>query len=113
MFCLRAKPLSIGAALISIFCIVVASNINLYTEHRPQHVNINYYQNLDTGKSYVHLSSQEPLLEPLRSFVDVDTTQQLIPYLSRGFSQIGQKVKLVIRKHQFIKLNIWLMVWLS
>ena len=86
LFCLRAKPLSVGAALISIFCIVVATNINLYTEHRPQHVNINYYQNLDTGKSYVHLSSQEPLLEPLRSFVDVDTTQQLIPYSSRGFS---------------------------
>tara|TARA_B100000579_G_scaffold61422_1_gene44833 strand:- start:90 stop:2315 length:2226 start_codon:yes stop_codon:yes gene_type:complete len=86
LFCLRVKPLSIGAALVSIFCLVVASNINLYTEHRPQHVNINYYENLDSGKSYVNLSSQEPLLEPLRSFVDVDTTQQLIPYSSRVFS---------------------------
>jgi len=39
----------------------------LYSESRPQHVNINYYEDMNTQVSYNQLESPNPIIEPLAS----------------------------------------------
>ena len=67
---------------------MAGSFTNLYTEKRPQHVNIHFYEDLDSGKSFIHLSGNyknnssdpEPLIEPLSSFVNTQDTRALTPF---------------------------------
>ena len=75
-----------GATLLAI---ASGSMLNLYTEMRPQHVNIHFYENLDSKKSFIHLSGNyknvaaadpEPLTEPLASYVDVADTKAIASY---------------------------------
>ena len=75
-----------GATLIAL---AAGSMLNLYSEMRPQHVNIHFYENLDSKKSYVHLSGNyknvaasdpEPLIEPLASYVDTENTKAIASY---------------------------------
>ena len=75
--------------LITLMALTTGSTLNLYTEMRPQHVNIHFYENLNTKKSFVHLSGNyknvaasdpEPLIEPLASFVNVENTKAIASY---------------------------------
>ena len=75
-----------GATLLAL---ASGSMLNLYTEMRPQHVNIHFYENLDSKKSFIHLSGNyknvaasdpEPLIEPLTSYVDVANTKAIASY---------------------------------
>jgi hypothetical protein len=75
-----------GATLVAL---AAGSMLNLYSEMRPQHVNIHFYENLDSKKSYVHLSGNyknvaasdpEPLIEPLASYVDTENTKAIASY---------------------------------
>ena len=75
--------------LITVMALTAGSTLNLYTEMRPQHVNIHFYENLNTKKSFIHLSGNyknvaasdpEPLIEPLASYVDVENTQAIASY---------------------------------
>ena len=89
LFTISMKPaLSIvgGATLIAL---AAGSMLNLYSEMRPQHMNIHFYENLDSKKSFIHLSGNyknvaasdpEPLIEPLASFVDVENTNAIASY---------------------------------
>ena len=82
---------------VTIAALLAGSYTNLYTEERPQHVNINYYEDLDSGKSYVQLAgnndslSPEPLIEPLAAYVNTVETRALVPfapdYLSRNWAE--------------------------
>jgi len=77
----------IGA--VTFIALITGSFTNLYTEKRPQHVNIHFYENLDADQSYIHLSGNyknvaandpEPLIEPLSSYVDTQSSKSLISF---------------------------------
>ena len=84
---IRSVTTYVGAA--TFVALLVGSFTNLYTENRPQHVNIHFYENIDDNKSYIHLSGNyknvsandpEPLIEPLSSFVDTLSSKSLISF---------------------------------
>ena len=83
-----AFPIAGGATLLAL---IAGSMLNLYTEKRPQHVNIHFYENLDSKESFIHLSGNyknvaasdpEPLIEPLSSYVDAENTKACLLYTS-------------------------------
>jgi len=87
LYSLNIKSLNASIGLLALAAIAAGSYTNLYTVERPQHVNINYYENLDTGKSYVQLLNgdrnslfPEPLIEPLISYVNTKTTHSIVPF---------------------------------
>ena len=78
---------TISAAII--LALITGSTFNLYTEMRPQHVNIHFYENFNSEKSFIHLSGNyknvassdpEPLIEPLASYVDVVNTRAIASF---------------------------------
>tara|TARA_B100000609_G_scaffold133508_1_gene106748 strand:- start:54 stop:2324 length:2271 start_codon:yes stop_codon:yes gene_type:complete len=89
LFSVNMKTTFSVVGLITLMAITTGSTLNLYTEMRPQHVNIHFYENLDTKKSFVHLSGNyknvaasdpEPLIEPLASYVDIENTKAIASY---------------------------------
>ena len=66
--------------------ILMASNTHLYTEDRPQHVNILFYEDLDSGQAHVELAGDykaifsEPFIEPISSYVAAEQPQSLLPF---------------------------------
>ena len=88
-FSVNMKTTFSVVGLITVMALTTWSTLNLYTEMRPQHVNIHFYENLDTKKSFVHLSGNyknvaasdpEPLIEPLASYVDIENTKAIASY---------------------------------
>ena len=88
-FSVNMKTTFSVVGLITVMALTTGSTLNLYTEMRPQHVNIHFYENLDTKKSFVHLSGNyknvaasdpEPLIEPLASYVDIENTKAIASY---------------------------------
>lgn len=77
---------ALGASLLT------ASTSRLYTEERPQHVNILYYEDLDSGQAHVELSGDykaifaEPFIEPLSMYVNTKQAESLLPLNSQILS---------------------------
>jgi len=92
VFSIDIKRTNLVTFFSTLFILVLASNMNLYTENRPQHVNINYFEDLDVGESFIHLSSGEKLMEPLSSFVDTGSTKKLLPYSDSLYSNWNSSV---------------------
>ena len=80
LFALKIKSVNFYIGLVTFSALMIGSFTNLYTENRPQHVNIYFYEDLDSGNSYVQLSSQEPLIEPLISYVNEEKAKALVPF---------------------------------
>ncbi len=91
LFSLKIKLINFCIGLVTISALLIGSYTNLYTEDRPQHVNIYFYEDLDAGNSYVQLSSQESLIEPLVSYINEEKAKALVPfsgeYLSENWTQ--------------------------
>ena len=92
LYSINIKPTISFVGVVTFVALMVGSLTNLYTEKRPQHVNIHFYEDLDSAKSFVHLSGNyknnssddpEPLIEPLSSFVDTQTTKAIIPFTKK------------------------------
>ena len=89
LYSLKIKSAISYVGVVTFVALMTGSFTNLYTEKRPQHVNIHFYEDLDTGNSHIHLSGNyknvaandpEPLIEPLSSYVDTLNTKALIPF---------------------------------
>ena len=89
LFSVNMKTTLSAVGLITLISLISGSTLNLYTEMRPQHVNIHFYEDLDNKKSFVHLSGNyknvaasdpEPLIEPLTSFVEITNTKAIASY---------------------------------
>jgi len=83
------KPTLSAVGLITVISLASGSTLNLYTEMRPQHVNIHFYEDLDNKDSFIHLSGNyknvaasdpEPLIEPLSSYVEITNTKAIASY---------------------------------
>ena len=73
-------PLSITTVTLAL-AIIIALNSPLYSEHRPQHVNIIYFENLDEDQGYYWLQHQNPLPENLKAAMDWSSEKKLLlPY---------------------------------
>jgi len=75
--------------VVTFAALMVGSFANLYTEKRPQHVNIHFYEDLDSDESFIRLSGNyknnssddpEPLIEPLSSYVNTQDTKAITPF---------------------------------
>lgn len=91
LFSVNMKPTLSIVGLITLFSLTSGSKLNLYTEMRPQHVNIHFYENLDDKDSFIHLSGNyknvtasdpEPLIEPLTSYVEMTKSKAIASYAS-------------------------------
>lgn len=89
LFSINMKPAFSIVGGATLLALTAGSMLNLYTEMRPQHVNIHFYENLDSKKSFIHLSGNyknvsasdpEPLIEPLASYVDEANTKAIASY---------------------------------
>ena len=89
LFSVNMKPTFSSVVLITLISLASGSTLNLYTEMRPQHVNIHFYEDLDNKDSFVHLSGNyknvaasdpEPLIEPLSSYVEITNTKAIASY---------------------------------
>lgn len=70
-----------GALAVTIVSIVVVISTPLYSEWRPQHLNINYFEDIDTGEAYYQLQSPNPVPDNLWSLMDFATEdKQLLPF---------------------------------
>jgi hypothetical protein len=93
LYAISLSPLLHGVSLkkgmiVSLTGIIVSLSIvaykPLYTEWRPQHVNINYIENLDSGTATYNLQSQNPISENLKSSMDFQGNRKaLLPYTNR------------------------------
>ena len=63
-----------GSLTITLMAALIAVTSPLYSESRPQHINIRYLENLDTGLAYYHLQSPNPIPERLASLMLSFTT---------------------------------------
>ena len=124
LFSLKIKLINLCIGLVTISALLIGSYTNLYTEERPQHVNINYYEDLDSGKSYIQLFGNndslnpEPLIEPLFSYVNTKETQALVPftgeYLSKNWAETSSsgwegpsiEKQTKIDENKLVKLNL-------
>ena len=89
LFSVNMKTTLSAVGLITLISLISGSTLNLYTEMRPQHVNIHFYEDLDNKESFVHLSGNyknvaasdpEPLIKPLTSFVEITNTKAIASY---------------------------------
>jgi len=89
LYSLNIKPTISFVGVVTFIALMVGSFANLYTEKRPQHVNIHFYEDLDSEKSFIRLSGNyknnssddpEPLIEPLSSYVNTQDTKALLPF---------------------------------
>lgn len=77
----------ITAAIVTSLSIITAINSPLYSEQRPQHVNINYFENFNAGTAHYWLSNQNPLPDDLKSVIELSTEKKvLLPYINYQFS---------------------------
>ena len=127
LYSLKIKTAMSYVGALTLIALISGSFTNLYTEHRPQHVNIHFYENLNIDKSYIHLSGNyknvsaidpEPLIEPLSSFVNTISSKSLITfakeYSSRYWAETnssGWKAPVITNKKrlnngQSIKVNL-------
>jgi len=127
LFSLRIKPAISFVGVATVVALTAASSINLYTEKRPQHVNIHFYENLDSENSYIHLSGNyknvtasdpEPLIAPLSSFIELEGTKPIASFApdyefrywadSRSSGWDGPSVlnKEILKEGKSIKLNL-------
>jgi len=74
------------ASIVSTVIAVANAAINpLYSEWRPQHLNINYFENLDNGEAFYQLESQNPAPERLMSLMQFKVDKaQLLPFHEAG-----------------------------
>lgn len=71
------------ALMLTIAGMGIALTSPLYTENRPQHVNINYFENLDSGTAHYQIQSNNPLQENLANVFKLETVEtQLLPYFN-------------------------------
>ncbi|SVC27374.1 uncharacterized protein METZ01_LOCUS280228, partial [marine metagenome] len=84
---LNIKSTNLYIGLLTFSALMIGSYTNLYTENRPQHVNIYFYEDLDSDQSYVQLSSQEPLIEPLLSYINEEKAKALVPFSGEYLSE--------------------------
>ena len=87
LFSLNIKSTNLYIGLVTFSALMIGSYINLYTENRPQHVNIYFYEDLDSDQSYFQLSSQEPLIEPLLSYINEEKAKALVPFSGEYLSE--------------------------
>ena len=89
LYNLNLKSGIVLTSVTSIIALLAGSYMNLYTENRPQHVNIHFYENIDTAENYVHLSGNyknvadsepEALIEPLASYVDEKSSKSIMSF---------------------------------
>jgi len=89
LYALKIKPIISYVGVVTFVALMVGSYATLYTEKRPQHVNIHFYEDIDSGNSYIHLSGNyknvaandpEPLIEPLSSYVNTQSSKSLISF---------------------------------
>ena len=89
LYSLNIKSTISFVGVVTFIALMVGSFANLYTEKRPQHVNIHFYEDLDSDKSFIRLSGNyknnssddpEPLIEPLSSYVNTQDTKALLPF---------------------------------
>ncbi len=89
LYSLNIKSTISFVGVVTFIALMVGSFANLYTEKRPQHVNIHFYEDLDSDKSFIRLSGNyknnssddpEPLIEPLSSYVNTQDTKTLLPF---------------------------------
>ena len=89
LYNLNLKSGIVFTSTISIVALFAGSYMNLYTENRPQHINIHFYENIDTAETYIHLSGNyknvadsnpEALIEPLSSYVDEISSKSLMSF---------------------------------
>jgi hypothetical protein len=74
-------PLLIALA-VTIVSMIAAINSSLYSENKPQHVNIYYLEDMDSSSAHYWLTSQNPLPENLKSVIDLSKkTKALAPYI--------------------------------
>jgi len=94
LYSLNIKSTISFVGVVTFIALMVGSFANLYTEKRPQHVNIHFYEDLDSDKSFIRLSGNyknnssddpEPLIEPLSSYVNTQDTKALLPFNEYGF----------------------------
>ena len=91
LFSLKIKSINFYLGLVTFSALMIGSYTNLYTENRPQHVNIYFYEDLDSDHSYVQLSSQEPLIQPLISYVNKEKAKSLVPFSGDYLSENWNK----------------------
>lgn len=87
LFSLNIKSTNLYIGLVTFSALMIGSYINLYTENRPQHVNIYFYEDLDSDQSYFQLSSQEPIIEPLLSYINEEKAKALVPFSEEYLSE--------------------------
>lgn len=70
-----------------IIAMLIAVNTPLYSAKRPQLVNINYIENLETQSAVYQLQSQNPLPQNMTSLLDFETAKKaLLPYSNFEFN---------------------------
>jgi len=115
LYAIALSPLLHGINLkkgmvVSLVGIIVSLSIvaykPLYTEWRPQHVNINYIENLDSGTATYNLQSQNPISENLKSSLDFQQSRKaLLPYTNRTSSNWAETLPTNWQKPDFKILN--------
>lgn len=100
LYSLNIKLSSSYISAAVIVALMAGSYMDLYTKERPQHVNIRYYEDLDSGEAYFQLLGNndalfaEPLQEPLLSYVNTKEAQSIVPfnkdYLSTKWATTGR-----------------------
>ena len=126
LYSVNTKSTISFVGILTFVALMAGSFTNLYTEKRPQHVNIHFYEDLDSGKSFIHLSGNyknnssdpEPLIEPLSSFVNTQDTRALIPFTkeyvfrywaetrSSGWEGPSIEKETKIDENKLVKLNL-------
>lgn len=70
-----------GTSIAGAIALLLIAVNPLYSEWRPQHVNINFYQDMDANTAVYELVSPDPIEEPLLSALPFDTqSRQLLPF---------------------------------
>ena len=115
LYAIALSPLLHGVNLkkgmiVSLTGIIVSLSIvaykPLYTEWRPQHVNINYIENLDSGTATYNLQSQNPISENLKSSMDFQGSRKaLLPYTNRTSNNWAETIPTNWQKPDFKILN--------
>ena len=83
----KLKLITSTLAIVTGIAMVVAINSPLYTEHRPQHVNIMYYQQAGAQTGYYRFQHQNPLPSSLMSVYPISSEKRaFLPYTDYEFS---------------------------
>lgn len=80
---LNLKWYLLASLLLMFSSIAIAKFLPIYSEHRPQLVNINYYENLEQDSSYYQLQSPNPITGELATAMNFsDQPRSLLTYSS-------------------------------